>query len=260
MGRLAGKICVVTGAARGIGLAISTRYLEEGACCFLVDRDEAQLKAAGEHLRERRLDAHAIAADLTRQDDIDRVVGRVTETAGRIDVLVNNAGAADISPLLETSRDSWSRIFDINVTSLFFMLQAAARQMLAQGGGGRIINMASEVSWRPAAFAVPYAASKSAVVSITRSAAHAFAKDGILVNAIAPGLVDTRMWDEIDESFARQGIMARGDVKKNGAATTPIGRAAVPADLVGAAVFLASDDSAYVVGHTLDVNGGRIMS
>lgn len=260
MGALKGKVAIVTGAARGIGLAIAERYAQEGAACVLADRLGDQLGAAAQSIVEAGGQAAAIPCDVTDQADIDAMVAAATERFGKVDILVNNAGVIDIQTIFDVKPSDWDFIMDVNAKGLFFVLQAVARQMVKQGSGGRIINMASEAGRRGGMLAPHYCASKAAAISITQSTALALAKDGILVNAIAPGLVQTDMWDRIDQRVSEQGLMKPGEVKTSGVAQTPFGRAATPADMVGAAVFLASDDSGYVVGHTLDVNGGRIMS
>jgi NAD(P)-dependent dehydrogenase (short-subunit alcohol dehydrogenase family) len=259
MQRLAGKVAVVTGGARGIGFAIAEKYAQEGARCVLADRADGVVVAA-EAITKAGGEAIGVVCDVTRQADIDSLMARAVESFGRIDILVNNAGVIDIKGMFDVTPSDWDATMDVNAKALFFVQQAAARQMMAQGEGGRIINMASESGRRGSVLAPLYCASKAAAISITQSAALALAKHGILVNAIAPGLVQTDMWDRIDRLAAERGFLKPGEVKSMGIGATPIGRAANTADMVGAAVFLASDDAAYVVGHTLDVNGGRIMS
>lgn len=260
MGVLAGKTAIITGAARGIGLAIAERYVAEGASCLITDLNRDGAVDAAAALRAAGGKAFGIGCDVTRQADIDGAIEAAVRETGRVDILVNNAGVIDIHGILEVERSDWDFIMDVNAKGLFFMLQAAARRMKEQGDGGRIINIASEAGRRGGPFAPHYCASKATAISITQSAALALVQHGILVNAIAPGLVQTAMWDRIDERITEKGIMEAGEIKKVGIAGTPYGRAATPIDMVGAAVFLASDDAAYVVGHTLDVNGGRIMS
>ena len=258
-GRLAGKVALITGGGRGIGRAIALRYADEGAHCAIADMDGGTAAQVAAELRARGRRAWSLAADVTRSQDIAAMIDGTVRELGSLDILVNNAGIIEIEPLLAATEASWDRVMNVNVRGLFFVLQAAARQMVAQGSGGRIINIASEAG-RRGGTSVQYGASKAAVISITRSASLTLIKHGINVNALAPGVIETDMWTEIDRQFVKHGLMAAGEIKRVGHATTPFGRAGTPEDLVGTAVFLASGDSTYIVGHTLDVNGGRVMS
>jgi D-sorbitol dehydrogenase (acceptor) len=252
-------VALITGGGQGIGREIALRYADEGAACALADLKSDQVKQVADQIRTRGGRAIAIAADVTKTADVERMIGETVAAFGALDILVNNAGIIEIQPFFDVTPESWDRVMAVNARAVFFVMQAAARRMVAQGKGGRIINMASEAS-RRGGTAVQYCASKAAVMSLTRSGALSLIKHGINVNAIAPGVIDTAMWDDIDRQFTAHGIMPAGEVKRQGHATTPFGRAGTPADLVGAAVFLASADSTYIIGHTLDVNGGRIMS
>jgi NAD(P)-dependent dehydrogenase (short-subunit alcohol dehydrogenase family) len=175
-------------------------------------------------------------------------------------VLVNNAAVFDLAPILEITRESYERVFDVNVKGLLFMLQAVARGMVEQGGGGKIINMASQAGRRGEPLVAVYCASKAAVISITQSAGLDLIRYGINVNGISPGVVDTPMWDEVDALFARYEGRPPGEKKRLVGEAVPFGRMGLPEDHVGAAVFLASSDSDYVVAQTLNVDGGNWMS
>jgi len=255
--RLEGKVAVVTGGARGIGRAIAERYAAEGARVVVADllADEAG-QVAGPLGRG----AFGVALDVTRQDSIDAMVASVVEKAGRIDVLVNNAATFDLAPLLEITRDSYRRVFSVNVEGLLFTLQAVARQMVKQGGGGKIVNFASQAGRRGEALVAVYCASKAAVISLTQSAGLALIKHGINVNAIAPGVVDTPMWREVDALFAKYENLPVGEKKRRVGEAVPYGRMGRPEDLTGMAVFLASADADYVVAQTYNVDGGNWMS
>lgn len=182
------------------------------------------------------------------------------EKQGRIDVLVNNAAVFDMGPLLEITEASFDRQFAVNVKGLLFTLQAVARQMVAQGQGGKIINMASQAGRRGEALVAVYCASKAAVISLTQSAGLALIKQGIFVNGIAPGVVDTPMWDSVDALFARYEGLPTGAKKKAVGEAVPAGRMGRPEDYGAPAVFLACSDSDYVVAQTLNVDGGNWMS
>jgi D-sorbitol dehydrogenase (acceptor) len=254
---LEGKVAVVTGGARGIGRAISERYVAEGAKVAVADVRVAEAQATAAALGDA---AFAVELDVTRQDSIDRMVDTVVARAGGIDILVNNAAVFDMAPLLEITADSYDKVFAVNVKGLLFTLQAAARQMVKQGRGGKIINLSSQAGRRGEALVAVYCASKAAVISFTQSAGLALIKHKINVNGISPGVVDTPMWDEVDALFARHENRPIGEKKRLVGEAVPCGRMGLPGDLAGAAVFLASGDSDYVVAQTLNVDGGNWMS
>lgn len=255
--KLQGKVAVVTGGARGIGRAICERYAQEGARVVVADVLEAEANALAAQLGGG---AAGLALDVTQQDSIDAMVAAAVRAAGRIDVLVNNAAVFDMAPLLEITRESTQRVFAVNVEGLLFTLQAVARQMVRQGQGGKIINFASQAGRRGEALVAVYCASKAAVISLTQSAGLALAKDRINVNGIAPGVVDTPMWDHVDALFAKYEGLPVGEKKRQVGLAVPYGRMGRPDDLAGMAVFLASADSDYVVAQTFNVDGGNWMS
>ena len=254
---LEGKIAVVTGGARGIGRAICERYVEEGAKVAVADIDLKEAEAAAKAMGES---AFAVHLDVGRQESIDAMVSGVVERAGSLDILVNNAGIVSIGPFMEVTPQIFDRIFAVNVKGLLFTLQAAARQMIKQGRGGKVINMASQAGRRGEAPVAVYCASKAAVISITQSAGLALIKDKINVNGISPGVVDTPMWDENDALFAKYENRPPGEKKRIVGESVPYGRMGLPEDHGGAAVFLASSDSDYMVAQTLNVDGGNWMS
>jgi NAD(P)-dependent dehydrogenase (short-subunit alcohol dehydrogenase family) len=188
------------------------------------------------------------------------MVEKIVATAGRIDILVNNAAIFDMGPLLEITEESYDRQFAINVKGLLFTLQAVAAQMVRRGQGGKIVNFSSQAGRRGEALVAVYCASKAAVISLTQSAGLALIKHKINVNAIAPGVIDTPMWDVVDSQFAEYENLPLGEKKRQVGLAVPYGRMGVPGDLVGAAVFLASADADYIVAQTLNVDGGNWMS
>lgn len=255
--KLQDKVAVVTGGARGIGRAIVERYVAEGATVAVADIDVNEAQRLAESLGGA---AFAVELDVTRQDSIDAMVDTVVARAGGIDILVNNAAVFDMAPLLDVRRDSYRRVFTVNVEGLLFTLQAVARHMVARGRGGRIINLSSQAGRRGEALVAVYCASKAAVISLTQSAGLALIRHGINVNGISPGVVDTPMWDEVDALFAKYENRPPGEKKRLVGEGVPYGRMGRPEDHVGAAVFLAGADSDYVVAQTLNVDGGQWMS
>ncbi|MGD0102579.1 MAG: L-iditol 2-dehydrogenase [Rhodopila sp.] len=255
--KLQGKIAVVTGAARGIGRAICERYMLEGAYVFVTDVDEEKAHAVAASMGAQ---AAALKLDVTSQQSIDAMIAAVIERQGRLDILVNNAGIFDLAPIVEITHESYRRVFAVNVEGLLFTLQAAARQMIAQGHGGKIINFASQAGRRGEALVAVYCASKAAVISLTQSAGLDLIKHRINVNAIAPGVVDNEHWDHVDEMFARYEGLAPGEKKRLVGASVPIGRMAHPNEIGGLATFLASADADYIVAQTYNIDGGNWMS
>jgi D-sorbitol dehydrogenase (acceptor) len=255
--KLEGKVAVVTGGARGIGAAICRRYADEGARVVVADILEGEAEAlAGEIGRT----AFGVGLDVTRRPSIDAMVERVVAAAGGIDVLVNNAAIFDMAPLLEISEASYDKQFAVNVKGLLFTLQAVAAQMVRQGRGGKIVNFSSQAGRRGEPLVAVYCASKAAVISLTQSAGLALIRHGINVNGIAPGVVDTPMWDQVDALFAKYEGLPLGEKKRQVGQAVPFGRMGAPEDMVGAAVFLASADADYIVAQTLNVDGGNWMS
>lgn len=253
--KLKDKVAIVTGGAQGIGEAIARAYAAEGARVVIADVAMKQAEALA-----RELGGLAIHLDVSRQASIAAMVGTVVEQQGRIDILVNNAAVFDMGPFLDISESSFDRQFAINVKGLLFTLQAVAKQMVAQGDGGKIINIASQAGRRGEALVAVYCATKAAVISLTQSAGLELIKQGINVNGIAPGVVDTPMWNTVDALFAKYENLAVGAKKKSVGEAVPAGRMGRPDDYGGAAVFLASSDSDYVVAQTLNVDGGNWMS
>ena len=255
--KLLGKVAVVTGAARGIGKAIAKRYAAEGANVVVADIDVDGARRAASEIGSN---AVAFPLDVTRQESIDALFATTLEELGSVEILVNNAAVFDMSPILETTREEYERIFSVNVEGLLFTLQAAARQMVQHEVRGKIINMASLAGRRGTALVGVYCASKAAVISLTQSAGLGLIKYGINVNGISPGVVDTPMWEEVDALFARYEGRPLGEKKRLVGEAVPFGRMGLPEEHTGAAVFLASDDAEYVVAQTLNVDGGNWMS
>ena len=268
--RLDGKVAIVTGGARGIGRAIAERYVRDGASVAIADLNEDGAVAAAREINDAAAGATSvrpagdaaigIALDVTKQDAIDRAIEAVVGRWGSLDILVNNAGLFDLAPTVEITRESYRRIYAVNVEGLLFMLQAAARQMIAQGRGGKIINFASQAGRRGEPLVAVYCSSKAAVISLTQSTGLDLIKHGINVNAIAPGVVDNEHWDHVDAMFARYENLQPGEKKRLVGAAVPFGRMARPDEIAGLATFLASAEADYIVSQTYNIDGGNWMS
>lgn len=257
MKRLEGKSALITGSARGIGRAYAEAYIREGATVAIAD---INLERATQTATELGASAYAVRMDVTDQSSIDAAIAAVVATTGKLDILINNAALFDLAPITEITRESYERLFSINVAGTLFTLQAAARQMIAQGHGGKIINMASQAGRRGEALVGVYCATKAAVISLTQSAGLNLITHRINVNAIAPGVVDGEHWDGVDALFAKHENRPLGEKKRLVGAEVPYGRMGTAEDLTGMAIFLASAESDYVVAQTYNVDGGNWMS
>ena len=255
--RLKGKSALITGSARGIGKAFAEAYAREGAVVAIAD---INLEAAQKTAAEIGDKAYAVKLDVTDQAAIDAAVKAVETRTGGLDILINNAALFDLAPIVEISRASYEKLFSVNVAGTLFMLQAAARSMIARGKGGRIINMASQAGRRGEPLVGVYCATKAAVISLTQSAGLDLIKHRINVNGIAPGVVDSDMWDQVDALFAKYENRPKGEKKRLVGEGVPYGRMGKPEDLAGMAVFLASDEAEYIVAQTYNVDGGQWMS
>ncbi|MBB4227978.1 SDR family oxidoreductase [Rhizobium mongolense] len=253
---LENKVVIVAGGASGIGTAIAELAAKEGATVIVADRNEDAARKVAASLPR----AAAWALDVVDELSIDALVSYVESTYGPPDVLFNSAAIWEMADILETTRASFSNLFSVNVTGLFFLQQAVAKSMVAAGKRGAIVNIASQAGRRGEADSAIYAATKACVISITQSAALALISKGIRVNAVAPGNIDTPMWKHIDKVFAEQEGLEIGQKMAEVAAAIPYGRFAHPEEVAQVAVFLASERAEYVVGQTFNVDGGNVLS
>ena len=252
---------MVTGAGGGIGLAAAQAFLAAGARCTIVDRAAKPSEAVAALQQQHPQTLAYAGADLTQMAAIAPLVDASVARFGPIHTLMNNAAVFELAPLLEATEAAYDTQFAVNVKGMFFMMQAVLRHMVAAGtAGANVINMSSQAGRRGEALVAHYCATKAAVISYTQSAALAMAPHGIRVNAIAPGVVDTPMWREVDAQFARVEGLPLGEKKRQVGLAVPLGRMGTPDEVADVALFLASDAARYVTAQTLNVDGGSVMS
>lgn len=241
MSKLRGKTALITGGSSGIGLAVARRFAMEGATVLIAGRKQQQLDQA---LAQIGHDAEAIQADVTRTADLDRLFARVADRAARLDVLVTSSGIAEYAPLDQITEAHLDRAFDLNVRAMVLTVQRAAR-LMAQGGSIVLVGSIASTIANPGY--ATYSASKAAVRSYARTWTHELAGRGIRVNTLSPGPTDTPMFDDVGD-----------DVRKTLTSQIPFGRLGRPDEIANAALFLASDESSYVGGADLHVDGGMV--
>ena len=252
-----GKVCIVTGAARGIGKSIGRRLNADGACVVFADLNGEQAEETAAEASDAGGKAIAVTVDVTDRAQVTELVKRAVAEFGQLDVMFNNAGINKPQRFLETTEENWNRIMRVNGLGTLICIQEAAKQMIAQGNGGKIINTASIAGVQGYPNIAPYCASKSAVIMLTQSAARAVADHGITVNGFSPGVVDTPLWQQLDRDHMEIGDSSEpGEAMKNFAAGILLGRVSTPDDIVGLASFLASPDSDFITGQVFTVDGG----
>lgn len=248
--KLDGKVALVTGGNRGIGEAIVRLFTDEGAKVVLCGRREALCKQVEESVCAGGGDATSVTCDLSREDEVERLIASVIDCYGKLDIVINNAGVAPASPIEKMELADWNAILASNLTSMFLVTKHAIPR-LREAGGGAIVNLGSTFGAVGAAGSAAYAMSKAAAMNFSKSMALELAGDGIRVNALCPGGTNTQ--------FLRDWFVATGDAAGTEAwlvAHHPLGRLAEPEEQAKAALFLASDDSSFVTGHSLLVDGG----
>jgi D-sorbitol dehydrogenase (acceptor) len=255
--RLEGKVAVVTGGAQGIGRASALRFAREGARVVIGDLQQDGANAVAQEIVGSGGQAIGVAVDVSKRDQAQAMIDAAVREFGSVDILMNNAGVIRITPFLEIDETEWDLLFNVNCKGVLWCAQAAARQMIQQGRGGKIINVASQAGRRGEALVLTYCASKAAVISMTQSMALALAPHKINVNAIAPGIVDTPLWESNDRRFAELLGMEVGEPKRTFVASIPLGRIEQPEDVAGMAAFLASSDADYITQQCYNVDGGN---
>lgn len=259
--RLTHKHALLTGAAGGIGLAVATAYLQQGARCTVADIGKTASAELTRLLQAYPDSLQYLPTDVTRPEQVDALIHAASARFGAITTLFNNAAIFDMAPLLESNEAMYDRIFAVNVKGAFFVMQKVLAHMVAsQVQGGAVINMASQAGRRGEALVSHYCASKAAIISYTQSAALAMAPYRIRVNGIAPGVIATPMWKDVDALFAKYENLPIGEKKRRVGEAVPLGHMGDPTDLCGAAVFLASDEASYITAQTLNVDGGNVMN
>jgi NAD(P)-dependent dehydrogenase (short-subunit alcohol dehydrogenase family) len=253
------KVALVTGASKGIGRAVALGLAAEGARVVVVARDGGMLDKVAAECRDRsRRDAVAIAADLSTLDEVERVARAATDRLGRIDVLVNNAGIYRAAAVLDVTEEHWDAIMTLNARAVFFASQAVLPTMIAAKRGA-IVNLASMAGKVGSRTNLPYNVSKAAVVSMTKSLALAHAADGVRVNCVCPGFVETDMWTQVArEQSALLGLTPEEFTQRR-AEQVPLGRMERPEDVAAVIGFLASPRAGYMTGQALSVDGGLVM-
>lgn len=251
--RLQDKVAIVTGAGRGIGRSIAETFAHEGAAVVVASRTLAEVEAVAEQINAAGGKALAVVADVGVEEQVEALVERAIERFGRVNIMVNNAAIANVADFLHTPHDEWQRIVQVNLFGAVFGARSAARAMIAGGTGGRIINISSIHGYRGEAGSSHYDVAKGGMDQLTRTLAIELAPQGILVNSIAPGFVDTAMSvvggeNELESDWFKDIYVARRKI--------PLARAAQPVEIAKTAVFLASDDASYITGHVLVVDGG----
>lgn len=258
---LEGKVAIVTGAARGIGRAIALRLACEGACIVVADVNQAGAFGVAAEIAAAGGNSLALRVDVSRKMDAERMARETVAQFGRIDILVNNAGVGAVAPLMDTDEATWDLLMNVNAKGILLCSQAAARQMIIQGQGGRIINNASGAGKIAPGKDTPlgaYAASKHAAVALTKQMGLELSSHNILVNCVCGGIVDTDMWDLIDREVADLENAPVGSVRARAVASIPLGRIQRPEDIAGLVAFLASDDACYITAQALNVCGGLL--
>lgn len=257
MKRLLNKIAIITGSARGIGKTFAEYYIKEGAKVAICDINFELAKNVSKELGQN---SFPFRLDVSKRESIQQVVQEVEEKFGQIDILVNNAALFDLSPIVEITEESYNKLYSVNVFGVLFMMQEVVKSMIKKNIKGKIINMASQAGRRGEPMIAVYCSTKAAVISLTQSAGLNLIKHGINVNAIAPGIVDGEHWDNVDSLFAKYENRPLGEKKEMVSKLIPYGRIGNAKDLVGMAIFLASDESDYIVAQTYNVDGGNCMN
>lgn len=250
MRRLEGKVSVITGAGRGLGLAAALAMAREGARIVVADRKADLAEGSAEEIRAAGGEAIAVAMDHTNVDHVNRTVAKAVEAFGGIDILFANAGTGKFHPFLECTKEDWDRIINVNLNGAFYTCQAAARQMARQGRGGKIVITASSAAETECDQLVAYAASKAALVMLMKTMASELGPYRINVNAILPGVIETGMTDPMLQDQANRNMLR---------SQTPLGRWGMASEVADLVVFLSSSEADYITGAEVRIDGGSTL-
>lgn len=259
-GRLDGKTVGITGAASGMGLAFAHEFAQEGARVLIVDLDADAAERAAKSIVAAGGEAIAAQANVTNREEIRKSIATAVKAFGSLDIWFNNAGFNKPLHFLDVTEENWGAILDVNALGVLIGSQEASKQFIDQGTPGKIVNTASISGRQGDANTAPYCAAKSAVISLTQSAAKALAQHDITVNAFAPGVVATPLWVQLDEDLMEIGeASAPGEAMENFSKNILRGRVANSEDIVGTAMFLAAKDSDYMTGQVIMIDGGMVL-
>ncbi len=252
------KVALVTGSAQGIGRGIALRLAKDGFDIALVDLKAEKLKEVQEEITKLDRRSTTFAADISKKEEVLAAVAHAEKELGGFDVMVNNAGIAQVKPLLDVTAEDMDLIYKINVNGVLWGIQAAAKKFKERGHKGKIINASSIAGHNGFAMLGVYSSTKFAVRALTQAAAQELASDGITVNSYCPGVVGTDMWVEIDEKFAELTNAKKGETYEKYVNGIALGRAETPTDVANFVSFLASSDSDYMTGQSVLIDGGIV--
>ena len=260
MSRLEGKVAIVTGGAQGIGEGIASRLVQEGARVAIADLNGDKARSVAESLDRSGKNAIGIAVDVADRAQVQAAIRETVEAFGRLDIFFSNAGFNKPLPFMDVDENNFNSIMRVNAWAVLLCTQEAAKQMIAQGEGGKIINTASIAGRQGYAEFAPYCASKASVISLTQAAAREFAKHRITVNAFAPGVVVTPLWDSLEQDMIDKGVIKqKGEFIESFSSSILVGYSSKPSDIAGIAAFLASADSNYITGQVIMADGGMVL-
>jgi meso-butanediol dehydrogenase/(S,S)-butanediol dehydrogenase/diacetyl reductase len=258
--RLKDKVIMITGGAQGLGEGIARRLASEGGSVVIADMNGSKAEAVAADLKKKGHRALAVAVDVAERAQVQAAIRKTVDAYGKLDVMFNNAGFNKPVPFMEVDEANFNSIMRVNAWGVMVCTQEAARQMMTQGTGGKIINTASIAGRQGYAEFAPYCASKSSVISLTQAGAREFAKHKITVNAFAPGVVVTPLWDGLEQDMIDKGVIKKkGEFIDSFSSSILLGFPSKPVDLAGIAAFLASSDSDYITGQVIMSDGGMVL-
>ncbi len=260
MGRLDGRVAVVTGGAQGLGEGIVRKLASEGARVMIADINGEKAQKLATELKDAGLEAASAKVDVAERDQVRAMIAQAVDRFGKIDAYFNNAGFNKPLAFFDADENNFNSIMRVNGLGVFIGIQEAGRQMIAQGTGGKIINTASIAGRQGYAEFAPYCCSKASVISLTQAGAREFAKHKITVNAFAPGVVVTPLWDGLEQDMIDKGVIKqRGEFIESFSSSILLGFPSKPGDIAGIAAFLASADSDYITGQVIMADGGMVL-